>query len=82
MMLFKYEQLDAEINSVEYSSSSRKTKIEYYLHFQELIVKEHVQLRFGVEKSPYFENSGPNWSKLGSFLDKHHISHVIDLIFG
>ena len=21
----------------------------------------------------YFENSGPNWSKLGSFVDKHHI---------
>ena len=29
---------------------------------------------------PYFENSGPNWSKLGSFVDKHHILHVIDLI--
>ena len=21
----------------------------------------------------YFENIGPNWSKLGSFVDKHHI---------
>ena len=30
----------------------------------------------------YLENSGPNWSKLGSFLDKHHILHVIDLMFG
>ena len=30
----------------------------------------------------YFENSGSNWSKLGSFVDKHHILHVIDLIFG
>ena len=29
----------------------------------------------------YFQNSGPNWSKLGSVLDKH-ILHVIDLIFG
>ena len=27
-----------------------------------------------------FENSGPNWSKLSSFVDKHHILHVIDLI--
>ena len=28
---------------------------------------------------PYFENSGPNcsWSKLGSFVDKHKILHVI-----
>ena len=25
----------------------------------------------------YFENSGPNWSKLGSFADKHYILHVI-----
>ena len=25
---------------------------------------------------------GPNWSKLGSFVDKHHILHVTDLIFG
>ena len=26
----------------------------------------------------YFENIGPNWSKLGSFVDiKHHILHVI-----
>ena len=30
---------------------------------------------------PYFENSGPNWSKLGIFVDKRHILHVIDLIF-
>ena len=30
----------------------------------------------------YFENSGPNWSKLGSFADKRHLLHVIDLIFG
>ena len=29
---------------------------------------------------PYFENSGPNRSKLGSFVDKHHTLHVIDLI--
>ena len=27
-----------------------------------------------------YENSGPNWSKLGSFIDKRHIIHVIDLI--
>ena len=45
--------------------------------------KEHVQLRFAVQKyRAYFENSGLNWSKLGGFVDKHHISHVIDLIFG
>ena len=28
----------------------------------------------------YFENSGPNWSRRGSFVDKHHILYVIDLI--
>ena len=28
-----------------------------------------------------FENIGPNWSKLGSFVGKHHILHVIDLAF-
>ena len=44
--------------------------------------KEHVQLRFGVQKRAYFENSGLNWSKLGSIVDKHHMLHVIDLIFG
>ena len=35
-----------------------------------------------VQKSGYFENIGPNWSKLGSFVDEHHTLHVIDLIFG
>ena len=36
-----------------------------------------------VYKNPaYFENSDPNWSKLGSFVDKHHILHFIELIFG
>ena len=30
----------------------------------------------------YFETSGPKWSKLGSFVNKHYILHVIDLIFG
>ena len=44
--------------------------------------REHVQLRSGVQKRPYFENSGPNWSKLGTFVDKYHTLHVIDLIFG
>ena len=27
-------------------------------------------------------NSDPNWSKLGSFVDKHHVLHVLDSIFG
>ena len=27
----------------------------------------------------HFQNSGPNQSKLGSFVDKHHIIHVIVL---
>ena len=31
---------------------------------------------------PYYGNSGPNWSKLGSFIDKQHILHMTDLIFG
>ena len=31
---------------------------------------------------PYFENSGPNRSELGSFVDEHHILYAIDLIFG
>ena len=30
----------------------------------------------------YFENSGAKWSKFGSFVEKHHILHVADLIFG
>ena len=25
------------------------------------------------ENRTYFENSGSNWSKIGSFVDKHHI---------
>ena len=45
--------------------------------------KEPVQLRFGVQKSPlFFANTGPNWSKLGSFVDKHHILDAIDVTFG
>ena len=27
---------------------------------------------------PYFGNGGPNWSKLGSFVDKHNTSRVVD----
>ena len=29
---------------------------------------------------PYFENSGPNWSKLGICVNEDHILYVIDLI--
>ena len=29
-----------------------------------------------------FENDGPNWRKLGSFVNKHHVLYVIDLSFG
>ena len=44
--------------------------------------KEPVQLRSGVQKSPVFCEY---WSKLeilGSFVDKHHILHAIDVTFG
>ena len=34
------------------------------------------------KKRENFENSGLNWSKLGSFVDTHHILHVIDSMFG
>ena len=30
------------------------------------------------ENHTYFENSGSTWTKLGSFVDKHHMLHVID----
>ena len=30
--------------------------------------KEHVQLRCGVQNCPYFENNGPDWSKLRSLI--------------
>ena len=30
------------------------------------------------ENHTNFENSGVTWSKLGSFVDKHHILHLID----
>ena len=30
----------------------------------------------------YFEKSRPKCSKFGSFVDKHHIAHVIDSNFG
>ena len=43
-------------------------------------MKEHVQLRFGVQKSSSFREC---WSKLEQtwqFSSKHHILHVIDLI--
>ena len=30
----------------------------------------------------YFKNSGSNWTKLGIFVNKHHILHAIDLNFG
>ena len=45
-----------------YTSFNNQTSIPH---------KEHVQLRFGVQNRPYFISSGPNWSKLGSFVDKH-----------
>ena len=46
------------------------------------VEKEHVQLRFCPQNRPYFENNGSSWTELGIFVDKHHISHVIELIFG
>ena len=46
------------------------------------IPSQHVQLKLMYKNCAYFEYSGPNWSKLGSFGDKHHILHVIDLILG
>ena len=33
------------------------------------------------KKIEYFENIGPNWSKIGSFVDRQ-ILHVTDFIFG
>ena len=36
----------------------------------EIIRKGHVQLRFVVHKSRVFQNSDPNWGKLGSFVEK------------
>ena len=44
--------------------------------------KEHAQLRFGVQKNhrPYFENSGPNWSKLGSLIGYLISIHMANFI--
>ena len=50
------------------------------LFFISKLEKEHVQLRFGVNNHLSFENSGPNWSKLGSLVD--NILRLIDLVFG
>ena len=44
--------------------------------------KEHGQLLCSAQIWEYFENTDPKWSELGSVLDKNHILHVIDLIFG
>ena len=33
------------------------------------------------KNSNFFENIGPNWSKLGSFEDKHYILHVVFISF-
>ena len=57
------------------SSSSRNDFIVLQLKFT------FVSRGNSLKSRSYFENSGPNWSKLGSFVDKHHILHVIDLIF-
>ena len=52
-------------------SNSKLTKLD-------IKAKEHVQLGFGVQNRPYFENCGPKWSKRGSVADKHNMLHVID----
>ena len=41
----------------------------------------HLDKDLVYENHTYFENSGSALRKLGSFLDKHHLLHVIDLIF-
>ena len=51
------------------------------MHHSHDMKKEHVQLRFVYKNRAYFENSGSNWSKLGSFVDKHHILYVISFNF-
>ena len=56
-------------------------KLTKYLMFSD----SHFYVKKGLvyENRPYFHNSGPNWSKPGSFVDNHHtcVLHVIDLIF-
>ena len=38
-------------------------------------------LRFGVQHRPYFDNSGPNWSKLGSLVGKLILLFLVYFIF-
>ena len=44
--------------------------------------EEHDHLTAVYKNLEYPENMCPNWRKLGSFTDKHHILHLIDFIFG
>ena len=46
-----------------------------------LAQKKHVQLRFAVQKSPVFENSGPHWNKLGSLIGQLISLHMVYFIF-
>ena len=66
----------AGVCSIERNESAQK--VMFVTNCQTLSKAEYVQLRFGVQNRPYFENSGPKWSKLGSFVDKHHIHNFTE----
>ena len=36
-----------------------------------------ISYRVAYKNLEYFKNVGPNWSKVGSFVDKHHRLYVI-----
>ena len=42
----------------------------------------YCQVHVHAQNLEYFENIVPKRSKLSSFIDTHHILHLIDFIFG
>ena len=56
-----------------------KIKTFDFFHCFDYFFKEHVQL---YKNRPYFENSGRNWSKLGSLVGQLILLHKVYFIFG
>ena len=57
--------------TLKFLISCEDATVATFVHIKSMFSKSLVH-----KNRPYFENSGPNYSKLGSFVDKHHIFNL------
>ena len=79
--LNKLRDISSTISFIRNLNNLKSTLSQAFKNLFEYL-KSMASYRSVYRNLEHFENIGPNWSKLGSFVDKHHILHVVDLIFG